>query len=66
MAKTPRKAAAKRPASKSPVKPMTTSTGPTGTTKRPEADGEAPPTYRADMGEGLPPQKDSLNPDRAK
>jgi hypothetical protein len=23
-------------------------------------------TFRADMGEGLPDQKDSLNPDRAK
>lgn len=34
--------------------------------QRPEAAAEAVPTYRVDMGESLPPQKESLNPDRAK
>lgn len=34
--------------------------------QRPEPNVEPTPTFRADMGEGLPPQKDQLNPDRAK
>jgi hypothetical protein len=62
----PRKAAAKAPrkaASKTAAKPASL---PRGSQARPEADAEAPPTYRADMGEGLPPQKDTLNPNRAK
>lgn len=37
-----------------------------GNDQAPEADRDPVPTYRADMGEGLPPQKDTLNPDRAK
>lgn len=37
-----------------------------GNDQAPEADRDPVPTYRADMGEGLPPQKDQLNPDRAK
>jgi hypothetical protein len=32
----------------------------------PEPNRDPVPTFRADMGEGLPPQKDQLNPDRAK
>lgn len=58
----PRKTAAKKTASKTAAK-----TAPAkGNAQRPEAVGEAPPTFRADMGEGLPPQKDTLNPNRAK
>jgi hypothetical protein len=34
--------------------------------QRPEPNVEPVSTFRADMGEGLPPQKDQLNPDRAK
>ena len=34
--------------------------------QHPEPAREAVPTYRADMGEGLPDQADSLNPNRAK
>lgn len=37
-----------------------------GSSQSPEPDRDPVPTYRADMGEGLPPQKDQLNPDRAK
>lgn len=37
-----------------------------GNDQAPEADRDPVPTYRADMGEGLPPQTDGLNPDRAK
>lgn len=64
----PRKAAAKKTpaapkASKTAVKPASL---PRGTQARPEADAEASPSYRADMGEGLPPQKSNLNPNRAK
>ena len=34
--------------------------------QHPEPGREAVPTFRADMGEGLPDQKDTLNPNRAK
>lgn len=60
---TRKKAAAKKTtASETAVEPQSI----TGNAQRPEADSEAAPTFRADMGEGLPPQKDQLNPDRAK
>jgi hypothetical protein len=40
------------------------------TVQKPLATGDVDPfpqhTFRADMGEGLPPQQDTLNPDRAK
>jgi hypothetical protein len=40
------------------------------TAQKPLATGDVEPfpahTFRADMGEGLPPQQDALNPDRAK
>lgn len=62
MAKAPRKPAAKPAVSKTAVKPASFK----GNAQRPEADAEASPTFRADMGEGLPDQKDTLNPNRAK
>jgi hypothetical protein len=57
-----RKAASKTAASPAPKK--------SSTAQKPLATGDVDQfpqhTFRADMGEGLPPQKDSLNPNRAK
>lgn len=43
---------------------------PASTKEKPLATGDVDQfpqhTYRADLGEGLPPQKDNLNPNRAK
>lgn len=51
-------------AAKAPAKPAKS------TAQKPLTTGDVNPlpqhTFRADMGEGLPDQKDSLNPDRAK
>lgn len=61
---TRKKAAAKTPATpKSPAKSSSTAQKPLAT-----GDVEQFPahTFRADMGEGLPDQADTLNPDRAK
>lgn len=59
--KTP-KASAKRAELKTAVKPQSFKTN----EQHPEPGREAVPTYRADMGESLPPQPDTLNPNRAK
>jgi len=62
MAKAPRKAAAKRPAA--PKAPRSS------TAQKPLATGDVAQfpdhVYQADQGQGLPPQKDTLNPNRAK
>lgn len=49
------------------VAPMTTTSMPSATpmTQNPVTGVESP-RYRTDMGESLPPQKDTLHPDRAK
>ena len=53
------KPAAKTASKKAAVEPKTNE-------QHPEPGREAVPTFRADMGEGLPDQKDTLNPNRAK
>lgn len=62
MAKTPRKAASKTPAK--PAAPKSSSA------QKPLATGDVDQfpkhTFRADMGEGLPDQASTLNPNRAK
>jgi hypothetical protein len=64
---TRKKAAAKKTAEPAPT---STAKSPSSTAQKPLATGDVDQfpqhTFRADMGEGLPPQKDALNPDRAK
>ena len=61
-----KKASAKKAAPKSNSSGATAKVAPKSNEQHPEPAREAVPTYRADMGEGLPDQADALNPDRAK